>query len=371
MSHAMLVSTENLRNGHLASPIASMPGTPLAVADGSVRWSWACRILREAEGYSLDASTAKAPVPGDLAMVQVDSIGEHERLMTRDNKRLRVYPGDRIVGVFGSRYATDAYEAEIRGCRDLSLLTGGGMIGTIVSKHARIAKSTTVSFLGFLADRSGARINLKNLCFHPPERSSVTVWPLIAVVGTAMNSGKTTSSVKLIKCLSRRGLRVGACKLTGSVSNRDQDEMRSAAPGAVIDFSDYGFPSTYLCSRRELLTLFQTMLADLDAIRPEVAVMEIADGILQRETAMLLEDPAIAKRLSGVVLSADSAMAALYALDRMQSLGHKVMAVTGSITSSPLAVREFQRYSEVPVAHSTGTGEELGDAACRQLQLTV
>jgi len=73
----------------------------------------------------------------------------------------------------------------------------------------------------------------------------------------------------------------------------------------------------------------------------------------------------------GATRAADSALAALYALDRMQSMGHNVIAVTGAITSSPLAVREFQRHSGVPVAHSTGNGEELGEAACRQLQLAI
>lgn len=370
MIHAIDVSIEPKKNGHASSDFETLPGTLSANTDGLVRWSWACRVLRETEGYAIDPSHTISPSPGDLAMVQVEAIGEHERLMTRDNKRLRIYPGDLIVGVFGSRYATDAYEAEIRGTGDLSLLTGGGMIGTIVSKHARISRSTTVSFLGCLTDQSGVRINLKERCFRPREVPA-TEWPVVAVIGTSMNSGKTTSSVKLIKCLCKRGLRVGACKLTGSVSNRDQDEMRSAASGAVIDFSDYGFPSTYMCSHEELLTLFRTMLGDLDAMRPEVAIMEIADGILQRETAMLLRDPAVTKRLSGVVLSADSALAALYALDRMQSMGHNVIAVTGAMTSSPLAIREFQRHSEVPVAHSTGNGEELGEAACRQMQLAI
>src|ERR687888_2425290 len=104
-------------------------------AGAPVRWSWACRVLPGLEDYEIDQSSATAPAPGDLALVQVEQTGLHERLMTRDNKRLRIYPGDFVAGVFGNRYATDAYEAEVQGTGNLSLVTGGGMIGTVVSRH--------------------------------------------------------------------------------------------------------------------------------------------------------------------------------------------------------------------------------------------
>ena len=49
-----------------------------------------------------------------------------------------------------------------------------------------------------------------------------------------MNSGKTTTCRKLIKSFSVKETRIAACKLTGSVSNRDQDEMMSASPGPQL-----------------------------------------------------------------------------------------------------------------------------------------
>jgi hypothetical protein len=332
----------------------------------AARWSWASRVLND-EPIVLDESDTSDPVAGDLALVRVHEIGEHERIVTKENRRLRIYPGDLIVGVFGNRYATDAFEGEVAGIDNLSLLTAGGMIGTLRSRHRSMAAPTTVTFSGYMASSNGARLNLKRRCFQKCGDGRNKMTPVIAVVGTAMNSGKTTTSVKLTKALCMSGVRVASCKLTGSVSNRDQDEMRSAASCAVLDFSDYGFPSTYLCSSEELTALFERMLADLEPAKPEVVVMEIADGILQRETAMLLEDARFKQRLHGVILSADNALSALYASDRLRELGHHVIAVSGAITSSPLSVREFQQRSGIPVARSTGSGEELAQQVSNYL----
>ncbi len=328
------------------------------ISSEGIKWSWACRIL-EVPDYQIDMSSVE-PKAGDLALVQVEQIGYHSSIVTINNKKLRIYVGDMLVGVFGNRYATDALEGEVNGLQNLSILTAGGMIGTVKSKHHDFGKPTNVSFIGFLNDEKGQRINLKELKFHK-SLSRSRIKNIIIVVGTGMNAGKTTASTKLIKGLSEKGLKIGACKLTGSVSNRDQDEMRSASAQAIIDFSDYGFPSTYLCTKEELLSLFNTILSDLDKTNPDLVVMEIADGILQRETAMLLTDPSIKVMVKGIIIAAESAPSALYAVENLMKLGYNVIAVSGKITSSPLSVREFKEHCEVPVASSVNSGKQLAD----------
>ena len=220
-----------------------------------IRWSWACRILGNVNDYRVNTSSVSQPKVGDLALVKIEEIGNHSKIMTINNKRLRIYVGDLFVGVFGNRYASDAFEGVADDLHNLSLLTAGGMIGTVKSKHREIKNPTRVSLVGFISNGEGQKINLKELKFHESVPKS-QIKNLIVVVGTKMNSGKTTSSTKLIKGFSEKGVRVAACKLTGSVSHRDQDEMISAAATDVIDFSDYGFPSTYLCPKQELIDLF-------------------------------------------------------------------------------------------------------------------
>lgn len=350
----------------IQSPAAEQAALQPREIPNVIRWSWACRVLKQPAPDLISRENARAPKAGDLAVVQVTELGCHERITTRENMRLRIYAGDYLACVFGNRYATDAYEGLVEDVENLSLLTAGGMIGTVRSRHRSTGRPTNVRFVGYLGGANGEILNLKRLAFKP-KNPGLTPANLIAVVGTGMNAGKTTSCVRLIKGLSDLGLRVAACKLTGSVSNRDQDEMRAASAVQVLDFSDYGFPSTYLCPKTELMSLFRTMMADISPSAPDVVVMEIADGILQRETAMLLEEARIRTALQGVVLAADNALSAHFGVQRLHSLGHEVLGVTGLLTSSPLCVREFNELSDVPVASSTGSGGPLAELVSARL----
>ena len=331
----------------------------------NLKWSWACRVL-DCGNYKIHSNASSniddnKPKIGDVAVVCVERIGNHTSLVTTDNKKLRIYVGDYIVCVFGNRYATDAFEGEVIGLENLSLLTAGGMIGTVKSKHSHdVKKPTKVSFTGYLVKKGDKRINLKQLKFVINRPTPDTeIKNLIVAVGTGMNSGKTTTARMLIKGLSERGLKIAACKLTGSVSNRDQDEMRSASARCIMDFSDYGFPSTYLATKQELIDLFNIMLARLEKFNPDVVIMEIADGILQRETNMLLTDPYVKQKTKGIVLAAESAPSALYGVEYLKNLGYTIIAVSGAMTSAPLFVREFQQHSDIHVASSVNSGKDL------------
>ncbi len=356
------------RDSFDAEPIAAAPSIAETEEIPPVtKWSWSCRHLaRDGLKLSADREPGREPRVGDLALVRIERLGYHTSVVSADHRKLRIYPGDLVVTVFGHRYATDAYEAEVRGLEGLGLLTAGGMVGTVLSRHRDMAAPTSVTFLGYLVGRGGQRVNLKELGLRasavPPAPANVVV-----VVGTGMNAGKTTVVSQLVHALVRAGLRVAAGKLTGSVSNRDQEEMRAASAIRVLDFSDYGFPSTYLASPEELTELRRTMLADLAQDRPDVIVLEIADGVLQRETALLLEDPAFRQQIRGVVLAADGALSGLYAVDRLRSARHHILAVSGALTSSPLYVREFRANCPIPVASSTGDGEEIARAVLPHL----
>lgn len=181
---------------------------------------------------------------------------------------------------------------------------------------------------------------------------------VILVVGTGMNSGKTTIARMLIRSLHDKKVKVCSCKLTGSVSNRDKFEMESSLANRVLDFSDFGFPSTYLCSKDELINLFYGMLIDLNQLNPDIIIMEIADGILQKETELLLNDPEIKEHVCGVVLAADNSISALFSLSYLNNLNYNVFFLSGTITSSPLYIREFQKNTNYIIPVFSSTSEE-------------
>ena len=225
-----------------------------------VKWSWACRGLspEELPGKCCLLPDNLPPRIADVVLVRVERVGHHGRIDTQSGGRLRLYKGDYVAGVFGNRYATDVYEGRVRNLERLHLLSGSGLIGTVVSRQRDVSLPTTVSFLGYLANGSGLRVNTRELFFHP--LICETPPSLILVVGTGMNTGKTTVTRKILRGLVSHGVKAAGCKLTGTASPRDLREMHSTGPVHAMDFSDCGLPSTSRATPDELLQLLHTML---------------------------------------------------------------------------------------------------------------
>src|SRR5690606_2459462 len=94
------------------------------------------------------------------------------------------------------------------------------------------------------------------------------------------NSGKTVAATELVRGLSRRGIRVGAVKLTGVSLMRDALAMRDAGAVAALTFNDAGAASTHAGMTVPVARgLINTMMAPLGA-RPDVTVAELGVGIL-------------------------------------------------------------------------------------------
>lgn len=321
------------------------------VVPEKVKWSWTggklVKKLRNQRRELKFSQSNRAPQVGDCVLVKVARLGQHRRMFTDQNQYSRIYQGDVIFGVLGTRYATDAFYAPVIEPNNLHLLTNAGLIGTVASKHSSSSNPTRLDLISYLVDSTGNRINYKDSFFSP--RTVPTGLFPIFTVGTGMNSGKTTSTARLGHELAAAGLRVVILKLTGSASQRDVHEYAGTGCVFTADFSDYGFPSTYLSSLDELIGLYGQMLFDASRYQPNVVLIEIADGIYQRETEMLLRSPIIRESSSGVVLTALCAASGLAIDQAIRSFGWEPIALTGLITNSPLFVDEFSTRSATPV----------------------
>jgi hypothetical protein len=329
----------------------------------SLRWAWTCRhlSLRAAEaGYHLLTDRSN-PRPADVAVVRVEKVGHHHFIETAEHGRLRIYEGDSLIGVFGNRYATDVYEGRVHGLKKLHLLTASGVVGTVVSRHRNAGRPTSVSFTGYLGDGSGQRINLKQALFAASASPGplISAVDLVLVIGTGMNCGKTTVARKILRALTSLGVPVAGCKLTGTASPRDLSEMRATGAIHATDFSEYGFPSTYGEAAEDLVELLDRMTGACALAGARIAVVEIADGLLQRETRLLLESEEIRRRVRGVVVAGACSSSLLFVVGSVTKNGFNVWAASGLITNSPLFMREFSDCSSIPVVSSRGSGTRL------------
>ncbi len=288
------------------------------------------------------------PVAGDVVLAEVVRIGQHARIENLAGRRGELYVGDEVIVAYGNRYAPDQFEAFVpETLAPCHLAAGGGIAADVMVRHGKMRAPTELRPIGLLARDDGRVINLADYALAPAPGDAPL--PLaVAVLGSSMNSGKTTSAAGIIHGLTRAGLRVGAVKLTGTGSGGDLWAMHDAGARRVADFSDAGHASTFLLSAEAVIAQARTLLASFDAADFDIVIVEIADGLLQRETALLLEAARDAQWFRSVVFAAGDAMSASFGTDLLAKIGLPACAVTGVISASPLASREAEANTGLP-----------------------
>jgi hypothetical protein len=153
-----------------------------------------------------------------------------------------LFVGDEILVAYGHRYAPDQFLAEVPpdlgGCH---LIAAGGVAGLVTARHALMSHPTQLAPVGLLADDRGV-LNLSQLAPFQVGATGARAVPgrhplVIAVLGTSMNSGKSTALSCLVRGLSDAGLAVSAGKATGTGSGND--------PGMFVTMADRAWEAPF------------------------------------------------------------------------------------------------------------------------------
>lgn len=311
-----------------------------------------------AKAVPADAVVAYAPLAmppqvGDLVYGRVVLLGQHRELENRSGRIHRVNEGATAVFVYGNRYATDAYEALVptEAIDRVDLVARSGVIGRVHTRASSVVAPTQIRVLGHLVDEHNRPLNTRQFRIEPPAGPPKTGRraQLVLVVGTAMNAGKSTAAIAIAWALTSRGRKVRASKLTGTASLKEILYMEDAGATHCHDFTSLGWPSTYLLDEPELLEIFTTLDHRFANNASNHWVCEIADGLLQRETAILLANPNLRSRIDRLVLCAPDPFAALGGLATLRDrFGLEPDAISGIVGSSPLGVEELQAETTIP-----------------------
>ncbi len=296
----------------------------------------------------------KPPEIGDLVYGKVETIGQHDQLENKWARIHKINSGSRSVFVFGNRYAPDYYEGIIPKEMEnkVDLLARSGLVGNVTYKNDNVKDPTQVRILGYVVDKNEQVLNTHNFSRINPkvQRKKEPRAKLILVVGTAMNSGKSQTAAACCWALSTAGYTVRASKITGTASLKDILYMEDCGASAVTDFTYFGYPSTYMLNEAELLDIFDKTDLKIGNNSKNFWVVEIADGILQRETAMLLQSPSVKKRIHKLIFAAHDGMGAIGGVRILKDkFGLTPDGISGVCSSSPLALRELSEYSDKPI----------------------
>lgn len=295
------------------------------------------------------------PEAGDVAIFKVVTIGKHKRIQSDSKRNVLILPGDLIMAAFGTRYATSQFEGYLPSeCRtEFHILGAGGSIGIIESMHASLIDvgPTVLQIIGYVTDNTGLVINTKKMAgpLNYFTGAAAKQARIILSIGSSMDSGKTTTAAYLTKGLATKGNKVSFIKLTGTAYSKDADLVYDCGAQIITDFSDYGFPSTYLCSEQELLNLFESLMKKATVNNPDYVVIEIADGILQRETKMFLKNNAFISLMDHILFSCGDSLSAISGTSVLQQMNIYPTALCGLFTASPLLIQEVASVVNTPI----------------------
>ena len=308
----------------------------------------------------------KPPQAGDLIYGIIDCIGQHSSLENASGRIHMIHDGTKAIFVFGNRYAPDFYEGLVPSemTDEVDLLARSGVVGVVKTKNSMIKDPTKVKISGYVCDEKGDVLNTRDFPLIKP-RNTIKKEPrsrMILVCGTSMNSGKSMAAAACCWALTTIGYNVRASKVTGTASLKDILLMNDAGASRYADFTYLGYPSTYLLTKQELLGIFNQLDLKYANNPKNFWVVELADGVIQRETAMLLGSPEVVSRIHRLIFCANDAFGAIGGLRTLKEKFNLIPdAISGICSSSPLHTRELSEFTNIPVFNSTPYISRLAD----------
>lgn len=309
--------------------------------------SFAVRRVAEGDMLTLVGGPVR-PRSGDVVLATVARLGHHKHIEQPHGRRSMLHVDDLVMVAYADRYATDQFESHVPyTLGPTRLVASGGIASKVLSRTTSTRAATRIVPLGLVGDARGRPLNVADYAL-PRVPVPLVRPPTICVLGTSMNSGKTTTIHYLVHGMARQGMRPGVTKVTGTGSGNDFWVMLDAGAHRMLDFTDAGPASTFRQPMPVLERAFAQLVSHLTLAGCGINFVEIADGVLQQETARLLRSSVFAELIDAVVLASSDAMGAAFGVQTLRAQGIPVVAVSGIITKSSLASREAEAATGLP-----------------------
>jgi hypothetical protein len=306
---------------------------------------------------------------GDVIAVRVlNSKTTYNTLELPSGRMSTVRKGDIVAGALGHRQALLGYAGRLpeslRVGDTLNLLNIGGVLGVCTSASPAVGEPFECEVLGQVlsfpqvGSRKSVPANIAADCDSLDDRVDALGAPVIAVVGTCMNSGKTEACLALVHEFARRGMKVAAAKATGVSLRRDVLAMEDAGAASIGIFTDLGVVTT---SRANAAGLARTLLNRLAKGHPDVILVELGDGILgDYGVDAILADKGLSKSFAATVLAANDPVAAWGGVELLVGrFGIFPTVITGPATDNEAGRVAVTRETKVAAINARSSREEL------------
>ena len=289
-----------------------------------------------------------------------------------NGKKFRAKKGSLFMGCISNRYAPKILEAivpkRLKKGDVINLLEIGGTLGIVKSAKPGYVRKEA-EFLGFVSYK-GRRINIRDYSIKAKEvKGSPKV---IVVVGVMEDSGKTFTITELTGGLVKKGYKVCVGKLTGIGNARDVLLSKRKGAKKVLSVIDTGWPSSVGLSRKQLDDVFMKIFSNLAEVNPDFIILEIADGLTQRESAMLMKSKLLMKYKPHFILSVKDPVGA-YGGEILMKKKFRVkpMFFTGRGTQTEIARKEIEETTGLKAFNPVSQWKEMTDYMLKKLEFSV
>lgn len=267
----------------------------------------------------------------------------YDQLELPSGRMARVKKGDVVAGALGHRHALFGYSGHIperlAPGDHIQLLNLGGVLGICDAISPDLGAPFECEVIGtalefpYLGERIGIPARVGHLKLEPQQNLDLKGVPVVGVVGTCMNAGKTAAACALIRALAHDGLIVDAFKATGVSLRRDILAMEDAGARHTAIFTDLGVVTS---SAKNSAAITRTLLNRQANGKPDVIVVELGDGLLGAYGVdAILEDLGLRDAFTALVLAANDPVAAWGGVKLLQErYGLTPVAVTGPATDN-------------------------------------
>ncbi|MCD6591238.1 MAG: hypothetical protein J7K72_04680 [Candidatus Aenigmarchaeota archaeon] len=304
------------------------------------------------------------PKKGDVILVRFVSEGEYEPTYIRDKhgEKVNLKKGLVFLSALSNRYAPTIMKAEVpeylkKGDK-INLLARGGTTGVITEGKHNYRKAY-VEFIGFV--KKGDKIlNIKDFSILAKDIKNIP--KLIIIVGVFEGSGKTTTCENLTKGLVKKGYKVCVGKISGLGNVIDVKKSKDKGASKILEIVDTGYPSTVGLSKDELDEIFLKIFSNLADENPDFILIEIADGVTQRETSMYLKSEIVRKYDPHFIVSVLDPLGACGSLKLLEEkLNIRPLFFTGKGAITSMARNEIEQVTGLKAFDPTTQWKEMTD----------
>ncbi|MDJ0654724.1 MAG: DUF1611 domain-containing protein [Xanthomonadales bacterium] len=302
--------------------------------------------LRRSGNFAVEAIPREHWARGDYVMGTVT--GDPSPLYLIESTTGRMVPvmeGDHVIGAFGDREATlegvGSWQA-IEG-RSMHALTAAGLLGLLTSKADMVPGLMELEYVGHIT-RDSTKLGMGDFV-RPAEARQLDI-PVIALVGTSMSAGKTTTGRVIIHELKKMGMKVAGVKLTGAARYRDILRFKDAGADAIFDFVDMGLPSTVI-PEDEYRPLLDMVLSRVMDAGVDVLVAEAGASPLEPYNGAACIEALSGHMVLRVLCASDP-----YAVVGVQrAYGFAPDVVAGPAAATRAAIRLVKKLTGVPAVN--------------------